>query len=867
MKHLVLGFGIILLCSSGLLLAQEDNQTQSFAAERAEQIKNLSYHLIFDLKKGQQTYSGRARLRFTLSDTLKPLDVDFDGKDIISLTIDGDKVDSYRFNPDAGRISIPTSALKRGDLELVIDYEGAYVQNGQGLHKFVDPKDGLEYLYTHFEPNDAHRLFPCFDQPDLKGSYRVEVVAPVDWVVVSNGAPLSKRREDGKLRTKFKETKPFSTYIFQLSAGPYATWHDHTFRYPLGLYARQSLAEYVDAERFLEVTRKGFDFFEAYFDYPYPFEKYDQLLVPEFNIGAMENVAAVTFNEGYIFRTKPSLRRLQGRDLTIFHEMAHMWFGDLTTMVWWNDLWLKESFATYMSYLAMEGLGNKDAWVLSAGSKDSALRSDQMVTTHPILAEVPDVRAAAQIFDGITYGKGFAVLRQLDYYLGGTIFRDGCRRYFKQHEYGVTTLNDFIEALEAVAGRELDDWVQQWLATSDVNTVTLNYKVVDGKLADVVIRQEPGKANDVLRVHATDMALFYMNENGFAELGEAVRVIYDGAETRLKQLNGKKEPVFILPNYSDYDYAKVRLDKRSLAWVRGNIQKIAHTHTRQTVWRILWDMVRDAQLSAHVYLDLGLPALQTETDDALHRQIRDRMGAVIRNYIPDENERQNRRRSMLALGREQLAKAEPGSEKQRTWYGMAVDFAETEEELNYLKDLLEGRTLDGFDMTADRKWSLVHRLIAYNHPRAAEMTALVDKGENTARAKRNRLYAEALRPDPSAKQEAWLRVIEGNYSLRETFSIARGIHHSGHKELSRPFIQKYFYILPQLWKTREWVYVSRFAATLFPWYGYEDTLSAADSFLKQKDIDQTLRKLVLEQTDGLERTMNIRAAYGAATPE
>ena len=455
--------------------AQRTNQTKAFTEARSQRVAEVDYHLFFGLNKGSETYRGMAEISFELSNAEEDLALDYQGASVDQVVINGEPVNNYYFIAKESRIVLPAAALVAGKMRVAIGYTGRFEHDGTGFHRFVDPADGLEYHYTDFQPQNAHEMFPCFDQPDLKASFQVEVLAPADWEVIGNTRISRQYREQDRRRTIFSASNPFSTYLFHLSAGPYAVWHDPDFRLPLAIYCRQSLAQHMDPERIFATTRQGFDFFETYFAVPYPFQKYDHIFVPEFNAGAMENVGAVTVNEGSIFRGTPSERRLVRRDITILHELAHMWFGDLVTMKWWNDLWLNESFATFMSYLALEHSGVTDPWTFASRRKISAAELDRKVTTHPILAEVPDIRTASSIFDGITYGKGLAVLRQLDHYLGGTIFRDGVRHYMQHHSWKNTTLVDFTRSLEHAAGRPLDDWVQQWLVTADINTVQLSY--------------------------------------------------------------------------------------------------------------------------------------------------------------------------------------------------------------------------------------------------------------------------------------------------------------------------------------------------------------------------------------------------------
>ena len=403
-----------------------------------------------------------------------------------------------------------------------IAYTNEYDHIGAGLHQFVDPEDGEEYLYTHFEPYDAHRLLPCFDQPDIKASLDLTVTAPSEWEVAAN-YPVVSSTDAGEGRTThvFTETPRISTYLFAFIAGPYKryedTWSDAAGETSLGVLCRESIAPYFDPDEFFQVTRDGLTFFSEFFDFRYPFDKYDQVFVPEFNMGAMENVGCITFSERMIFRDPPTEIQRLNRAEVVLHEMAHMWFGDLVTMRWWNDLWLNESFATYMAYLAMEHATrwSESAWsAFHARMKAWAYEQDQLPTTHPIAGEVPDTDATFLNFDGITYGKGAAVLKQLVAFLGEDGFRDGMRDYFRTHAWGNTTLADFLAALERGSGRELGRWSEAWLETAGVNTIAPQWDVAEGAVNSFTIQQTAPSEHPTLRPHRTEIAVYDRSDSG-----------------------------------------------------------------------------------------------------------------------------------------------------------------------------------------------------------------------------------------------------------------------------------------------------------------------------------------------------------------
>lgn len=847
--------------------AQKDNQTQVFAAARAARVSNVQYEMTFDLSRGSDTYTGSVDIMFDLVDGDEDLRIDFSGPEITSLAIDSTTVDEIQYDREEGALVLPTAMLTGNTTLVQIAFVGAFTNAGAGFHRFVDPVDGLEYHYTDFQPYDAHRMFPCFDQPDIKASYQIQVLAPADWTVVTNASAIRHMAEGDRRRTFFAKTNPFSTYLFHLSAGAYASFYDPSFRYPLGIYCRQSLAEHVDAERFFEATRKGFDFFEDYFDFPYPFEKYDQIFVPEFNAGAMENVAAVTWTEGFIFRRKPTQQQHLYRDMVNYHEMAHMWFGDIVTLKWWNDLWLNESFASYMAYVALAGTGNDNAWNLANTEKDGGMTADQKVTTHPIITAVPDIRAAANIFDAITYNKGLAVLRQWDAYLGEHTFRDGVRTYLKRHAFENTVFSDFVAAMEASSGQPLDSWVDRWLKTVGVNTVQLAYDIENGKMANVEMRQKPSRFNEILRPHAIDVGLYYADDSGQPVMKQAVMVRIDGASTPLPDLNGLPAPLFALPNISEYGYVKVALDQQSLDWVRHNIGVLQDSQTKLQLWRLLWKMVRDTEMSPKAYLELAMAQLPSESNSLVLGTIADRIASILVNYNPAPAVAEPYKNRLFDLAKLRLSEVEAGSEMQGQWYSLLYVAAYTTDQLDTLVDLYKGEwVVPGLDISVGRKWTIVSRLKSLGHPQADALAEEMKAADTSARAKNYGLYFTSLKPNETAKRAAWERVLnDESLSLSEATWLAFGIFTSagyGAKpELATAFLDDYFAMIPELYETRDWEFVSRMLPALFPDNAGQVALDRGRAFLKKASLDATLRNLILEELDDLEKILAIRANW------
>ncbi|HEY7599992.1 MAG TPA: aminopeptidase N, partial [Candidatus Limnocylindrales bacterium] len=568
-----------------------DVLTQDEAAARAERVSRADYAVSLDLPGGSPAYRGSVTISFEARGE-GPLFIDFRGRHIERLEVNGQTLE-----PDWNgyRLTLPADMVEPR-MSVRIDYENDFDTGGDGFHRFVDPEDGAEYVYTNFEPYEAHRLFPCFDQPDIKGHYRFEVSAPAGWTLAAN-APLESRSPagDGRTRHVFARTELFSTYLVALIGGEYVERRADHRGLSLGLFARRSMERQLaeHAAEIFEITGQGLDFYSELFDQPFPFAKYDQIFVPEYNSGAMENVAAVTYNEGYLFRDPPTDNQRLDRAEVLLHELAHMWFGDLTTMRWWDDLWLNESFATYISYLAMvEATRFTNAWkVFNSDIKRWAYQQDQLVTTHPIAGAAEDTEVAFLNFDGITYGKGAAVLKQLVQAIGRDAFRDGMRLYFRRYAWANATLRDFLGCLADASGRSLDEWARLWLETASVNTIAADWQAAEGRLTGLRLRQSAPADHPALRPHALEVGLGHERDGRLAMTSLAATI--DGPRADIAPAVGQPAPALVFPNHNDHAYAKVELDRGTLAYVGDHLDRIDDALLRQLLWMSLWEMVRD----------------------------------------------------------------------------------------------------------------------------------------------------------------------------------------------------------------------------------------------------------------------------------
>ena len=852
--------GLLALSAS---LEAAPNLTWRAAKGRGAVVQDVAYDLDLTLKDKSKTYDGRLVASFRLRRSPLRLHLDFQGETIRSMVVNGTPVPGASI--EGGKVWIRRKYLRDGKNRVEIEYTNDFDTDGAGLHKIVDPADGREYVYTDFEPYDANRLFPCFDQPDLKASYTVSVAAPPAWQVVANGRELGQVAEGELVRHRFAETERFSTYIMALCAGPFASWVDPEARIPARIFAVQSMAEYMDAGRIFRVTREGFDFFEKYFEVPYPFHKYDQIFLPQFNSGAMENVAAVTFNGRYVYRHEPTDAELQGRANTILHEMAHMWFGDIVTMQWWNDLWLNESFATYMANLGLvEATRFKDSWTLfTKGTKSWAYWQDQLPTTHPIETDVPDTQTTFTNFDGITYGKGASVLKQLAFYVGPEKFRQGVAAYLKKYRWRNARRADFIASVARAAGKDLGRWTELWLQKSGVNVLRADLEVDKrGRVRRFILRQEKGNGDAVLRPHRLKVAYFDRGKGGKLYRSKVATVEIDGASQRVRALEGRRAPAFVLVNDEDHAYGKTFLDERSLAFAREHLEELP-SDVRAAVWNTVWFMVRDGAAAPKVYLDLFLAKAPEEADVGLLRSFRNSLWSVTNRYLRPEV-RDLYLKRIHTVARQQWVTLPPGSDAQKTWFDFMVSAAEHREALDEMVALLEGsRDAKGIELGPDRRWDMIARLVRTGHAKGAALRdaeAAKDKGERTQKML---VQLAAAVPSKTAKQAAWRRYLEDKETpLDHLRAGMRSFFHVTHTEHTLEFVDRYFERIPKLLKERDDYFVRTFVGNLFPGSAHisEGVLEASRRFLisNEKELPFYVRRSLLEKNDELERALRLR---------
>lgn len=849
------------------------NLTRNEAIERAALVTVDRYVIELDLVTGEKTFRSTTIVEFEAlpgADTY----IDLAAHRVHSAVLNGHAIDVSGYDESRG---IPLEGLAQRNV-LVVSADCYYSNTGEGLHRFVDPVDGEVYLYSQFETADAKRMFACFDQPDLKATFDVTVTAPAHWQVISNGATTSIEDRDGARVHTFATTAPMSTYLVALIAGPYARWDDvyadEHGEIPLGLFCRASLAPFMDAERLFTETKQGFDFYHCNFGVPYAFGKYDQLFVPEFNAGAMENAGAVTFLEDYVFRSKVTRASYERRAETLLHEMAHMWFGDLVTMRWWDDLWLNESFATFASVLCQaDATEYSEAWTTFANVEKSwAYRQDQLPSTHPIAADIPDLHAVEVNFDGITYAKGASVLKQLVAYVGLDHFLAGLRDYFAAHAFSNATFDDLLGALERASGRDLSDWGRQWLKTTGLNTLRADFDVdADGRFTRFAITQggaAPGAGET--RVHRLAVGI-YDDQDGTEKLVRVHREEFDvfGPVTEVPALHGVPRGKLVLVNDDDLTYCSMRLDPESLKLATERIADIAEPLPRTLVWSAAWEMTRDAELKARDFIALVSRGVGAETEVGVAQRLLMQAQTALNSYSEPHWASEHGWPAFADRLLELARAADPGSDHQLAYINALCTSVLSAHHLVLLADLLDGDPaecgLAGLEIDTDLRWRIITALAAGGRIDAdGPQTPFIDAEvvrDPTAAGKRHAAAASAARPQADVKHRAWREVTEDDTLPNSTTrAIVTGFAQPGQAAVLAPYAKSYFEAIAQVWERRSSEVAQTVVVGLYPsWDVSAAGLEAADWFLGGLHVPPALRRLVLEGRAGVERALKARA--------
>ena len=845
-----------------------ENLTRSECVERRGLVGAVAYTVDLDLSAvggpdASPTFGSTTTVEFEATEGAATW-IDLIAKTVHSIEFNGEPLDPAKvFN--GARIQL--SNLKNTNV-LTVVADCVYMRSGEGLHRFVDPVDDETYLYTQFEVADSRRMYTCFEQPSLKATFQLTVTAPSHWEVVSNSpTPPAIEVDDTTSCWEFARTPLMSTYITALVAGPYYVVRDEYTgpygTYPLGIFCRKSLAEFLDADDIFELTKEGFAFYEDLFDMPYAFGKYDQLFVPEFNAGAMENAGCVTFLEDYVFRSRVTDAAYEQRANTILHELAHMWFGNLVTMEWWDDLWLNESFAEWASHFAnAEATRYKDAWTTFQNQRKAwAYRQDQLPSTHPIAADMSDLEAVRVNFDGITYAKGASALRQLVAWVGEEHFIEGIKAYFKKHAWGNTELSDLLNALEDSSGRELRTWSSQWLETTGVNTVTPQIQVAaDGTYDDLGLRQSPASVPDgvdqTLRDHRIAVGLY--NRDG-DQIRRSTRIEVDlvGAGVSLDELSGLPQADILLPNDGDLTFAKIRLDEASAANALASIHQVDDSLARALLWGAAWDMTRDAEMPTREFLTMVLQGAASEPDVGVVQQVLRQLHLAVDIYA-DPHKRDVYQEQVANQMYELLNIAEPGSDHQLAYGRSFIGYATTDAQLDTVEGLFSGASqISGFTIDTDLRWMLLGQLVESGRFGTAEIESEQER-DATAQGIKAATRCFAARPTSDAKEKAWDSVLNdadiANHLLAATID---GIMVPNQRELLRPHVDTYFDSIERVWNARTPEMAQQVVAGLYPVLLVEpQTVTRTETFINHNpNLAAGAKRLVNEGLDAVLRAM------------
>lgn len=846
-----------------------ENLTRSEAKTRARHITTRSYVIDIDVSEAKTSdlFRTHATIEFRATPG-KSSFIDALADTVHSVELNGEVLDPADVF-DGSRIALENLA----DVNtLVIDADFRYTRSGEGLHKFTDPVDGEVYLYSQFEVPDSRRVYPVFEQPDLKATFEFRVTAPQGWQVISNQPTPEPVDVDGVSRFDFTPTPRISSYITALVAGPYWVTRDSLTSsngktIPLGIFARQSLVDYLDPEYVFDITKKGFAYFEDAFGVAYPFDKYDQLFVPEFNAGAMENAGAVTFTESYVFRGKVSDAIRERRVVTILHELAHMWFGDLVTMRWWNDLWLNESFAEWASTIATaEATEWTEAWTtFQAMEKNWAYRQDQLPSTHPIVATINDLEDVQVNFDGITYAKGGSVLKQLVAWVGRDAFFAGVSNYFKKHAWSNTELSDLLVELEHTSGRDLDSWSRVWLETAGVNTLRPELTTAaNGTIQSMSIRQTAPEDWPTLRPHRIAIGVYSHTDSGIQRV-HRVECDIDGEITEIADMAGVDRGDMIVINDDDLAYTKIRLDAESERFALDHLDAIRSPLTRSLIWSAAWDATRDAEMPARDFRRLVLSNLAAETESTTIRTVLGQLTVATTLYA-DPASRPDVHRQVADALWDMTQAATPGSDSQFQFLKAFAQMAYTDEHSVILGGLRDGsQSLPGLAIDTDLQWDLLGGMVLTGHAGPGDIAAQREI-DNTSNGHQAAIRLEAMIPDPGAKKRMFDRLLSDRELPNALVRAATiGYTHVNDPGALAGLVEPYFDALMGIWDSRSYKMAEYLVEGLFPTpLTSDELLESCRNWLDDQERPPALRRMIEENLAGVLRARTAQLADAQA---
>lgn len=774
--------------------------TLATARERRAQVKSVHYDTHIFVGKDSEMFSGESRMEVSLHHQNHPLQIDLKAEKIESVIVNQKTIPLDYKN---WYFEIPPSYLQ-AENTIVIRWEARHSDAG-GFHRFVDPEDNSTYLFTDLQPASAHTVFPCFDQPDIKGVFELSITHPSEWIAIGNQPRASVPVQDknaAAVTTRFRPTPPLSTYLFFVGAGNYVTWTDQWKNIPLAIHARRSLQDRVDHKELFRLTKLGLDYFSALFDSPYPFLKYDHVFAPGLGPGAMENPGAVTMNESKIFDGPQPATTHADRANLVFHEMAHMWFGNLVTMTWWDDLWLNESFATYTAYLAQaEAQKSSYAWKSFFEEKIWGYAEDQLITTHPIENSIEDVGSALNYFDGITYAKGAASLKQLHRFVGDAGFRIGIRNYFKKHAWKNTTRQDFTSEISKASGVNLDEWTRSWLQSSGPNSILTDFECGKGNSKkNVTIRaQSQVNQSGVHSPRATQVALLYRSSLGGVRVKHSASLLFkDQIELRLE---GQACPDAIFANYQDYDYALYPFDAKSLELYSRYLDEVRDPLIKKMIWNGFQQMEFEGRISSVQYLEIFSKFVAHEKDPEILASVIGLWAPIgrILNSSLTSAQRKVWGPRVSQMARQRIESFRRVGDIELMWLDFYLSHAWDQNpkgaESRFLERLLTDKLWNGFQLDQERRWKALYRLSFNGHPKSAQWLIDEFKRDSSFDGEVAKFQAEVAFPNQSSKDASWKKLLGEDITWAIRHQAFADFHHPDYPELTRSRTSEFIELL------------------------------------------------------------------------
>jgi aminopeptidase N len=832
---------------------------RDLARQRAAEISNLRYHVSFTLAPHAATTAGHEEVTFSLK-SAEPVLLDYRDGTVSRMTVNGSEVAA---TPDNAHLLLPADKLRVGDNKLILDFTSVVSPAGKPIISYDDKDDGSQYIYTLFVPMDASMAFPCFDQPDLKGRFQLEITAPEDWIVISNTEPKSSEPADARQqRTVFAETRPISTYLFAFAAGPFRKIERAGVLDLPGLYVRRSKWERAEKEapEVQQIAKQGMAYLASYFAQPFPFPKYDMVLIPGFPYGGMEHAGATFLREeSVLFRTAPTHSDLLGRDLLVLHELTHQWFGDLTTMRWFDDLWLKEGFAQYMAYQALDTFKpSEHIWKRFYESlKPAAYEIDATQGTTPIYQDIQNLQDAKSAYSAIVYAKAPGVLKQLAYVLGPDAFRDGLRLYLKEHLYGNAEWSDLVHALERVSGQKLDHWADMWIRHRGMPQVDLIWSCDEGRVSRLSLSQHDVLGESNLWPIATQVLLSYGN----AGPGIRFRVNFDTASASFRQAVGKPCPQYVFANDQDYAYGRFLLDASSRVEVVRQVGDVRDVFLRALLWGSLWEEVRVAGIEPRRFVALAQLLLPRERDESLLRSTAAHTVTALHRYV-SPGTRSRFVPPFEAMAHDRMLQS-TDKDLRILWFRVLRAVAETPTGRGYLKDLLSGKlAVQGVELRQLDRWNLVTALIALKDPEADVVFRAEQQRDPTGEGLKYAYIAAAARPDAKTKQQYFEDYL--NDPSRPEDWIEESLdafNYWNQSELTEPYLKPALEALPQIKRERKIFFLMGWLDAFIGGQQSPAAQAEVHDFLRTAKLDRDLRLKILQAVDELDRTVKIRQKF------